>query len=454
MKKFLAIAISAIFLLGFAASAFAIHAEIPAETQAVVAKGTTQIMIGGSVRVRGFIEDTDFNDSDNDSKSAWDQRVRLHVDAKVADNVQGYIELESRSGENDTAENWTWGEDDSGATGLYGGTVCSDDNGCGNARRADMSILQAWINYTNDIVNVKVGHMPLALGSGMFFNHTKFGDDALILYKDVDNLHLAALTAKFDEGSSSNADDGDAYVALFAYKGEGYNVSGDITWVDDNSFAGNDTDLYNFALRGDVDISDMINVYGDVEFQTGELNATTDFGGYAFKVGANFDVQDVAVNIEGGMGSGDDNAADGDLDAFVTSLGAHLNEPGTYVYDYRAANVCRLSPAGTAAGTRAGVCNLTWVKAQATTDLTDKLKGNVRLYWLMASEDVLNAAGALEDSIGVEVDGKFTYKLARNLKYWVEGGYLFAGDVYNGLDAAGTSADDAYSIRHGIQVAF
>jgi len=41
MKKYLALALGVLFTLGFAASAFAIHAEIPAETQAVVAKGTS-----------------------------------------------------------------------------------------------------------------------------------------------------------------------------------------------------------------------------------------------------------------------------------------------------------------------------------------------------------------------------------------------------------------------------
>jgi hypothetical protein len=296
----------------------------------------------------------------------------------------------------------------------------------------------------------------------MFFKHTKFGDDALILYKDIENLHVAVLTAKFDEGAAPNTggDDADAYVALFAYKGEGYNVSGDVTWVDDNEFTTSaclggpcDTDLYNFGLRGDLDISEMINLYGDVEFQTGELSPALgiDFGGYAFKVGANFDVQDVALNFEGGMGSGIE-ASDTDWEAFVTSLGAHLNEPGTYVYDYRANGVCPGATGPGAVGKRAGVCNLTWLKGTATTNLTDKLNGNVRVYWLQATEDVVAATG-LEDDIGWEIDGKFTYKLARNLKYWVEGGYLFAGDVYNGSDGA-SGADDAYSVRHGIQLAF
>ena len=57
MKKILAIILGTILVLGFAASAFAIHAEIPSETQSVVAKGSTQITLGGELRARGWYLD-------------------------------------------------------------------------------------------------------------------------------------------------------------------------------------------------------------------------------------------------------------------------------------------------------------------------------------------------------------------------------------------------------------
>src|SRR5512139_2293862 len=97
LKKFLAIILGAIFVLSFAASAFAIHAEIPSETQAVVAKGTTQVNIGGDIRVRAeFRQNTTDFDSDNvDHASYYDTRVRLAIDAKVSPNTIGRIHLES-----------------------------------------------------------------------------------------------------------------------------------------------------------------------------------------------------------------------------------------------------------------------------------------------------------------------------------------------------------------------
>jgi hypothetical protein len=52
--KRLAIILGAFFVLSLAASAFAIIAEIPSETQGAVAAGGVQITLGGELRVRGW----------------------------------------------------------------------------------------------------------------------------------------------------------------------------------------------------------------------------------------------------------------------------------------------------------------------------------------------------------------------------------------------------------------
>jgi predicted porin len=64
---------------------------------------------------------------------------------------------------------------------------------------------------------------------------------------------------------------------------------------------------------------------------------------------------------------------------------------------------------------------------------------------LQASEDSPLTG---EDDIGFEIDGSMTYALAKNLKYWVEGGWLFADDYY------GVGSDDAVALRHGIELTF
>jgi hypothetical protein len=437
MKKFLAIVISTLFVLGLACSAFAIHAEIPSETQAVVAKGETQITLGGSIRVRGEARNntSDFNDDIVDHRSAYDQRVRLSLDATVSDNVQGFVQLEA--GDGDTADTWTWG-DANGATGTYPK---------GNAKRGEVGVLQAWLLYTNDIANLKVGHMPLALGNLLFFDHRKFGDDAILIYKDIENIHLAALTIKFEENGPVISDDANAYVGLAVLKGEGFNAGADITWVNDNSgFLAPDEalDLFNVGLRADATFG-TVSVKGDVEFQTGNASDTADFAGYAVFAGLDVDLGTAKVALEGGVGSGDDTTTADDIETFITSLSSGVPYIG-FVYGTRAASACL---SGTASNP--GICNTTYVKFSASGNATDafSLRGDV--IWLSATEDVSIRGGTPDTDLGFEIDAKGTYDLARNLKYWVEGGYLFVGDAYN--DAA-DSADDAYAVRHGIELTF
>src|SRR4030066_2142394 len=83
LKKYLALILGVLFVLSFAASAFAIHAEIPAETQAIVAKGSTQITLGGELRTRGWYRDNLEGGLgvSTQSQAWWDQRVRLNIEA-------------------------------------------------------------------------------------------------------------------------------------------------------------------------------------------------------------------------------------------------------------------------------------------------------------------------------------------------------------------------------------
>lgn len=447
MRKFVAVVIGTLFVLGLAATAFAIHAEIPAETQAVVAKGQTQITIGGSVRTRAEIRETDF-DADTTTAADYDQRVRLSVDAKVTDTVEGFIMLETTNEDLDgNSDTYKWGTGfPVGATGIYSGANGSG----GNTKPTDVQLLQGWIQYTPGVVGIKVGHMPLALGNNLFFNHTKFGDDAIIVFASpTPELHVAALAIKFEEGGSGtccgNSSDQDGYVALAVYKGEGFSLSGDVTWVNINpgsSFALADADVINIGVRGDVMVGPA-KLYGDVEFQTGKLLEDTpaelDVKGYAFQVGASADIDSVNLGVEFGLGSGDDDATDGDFDLFITSLGAHRNVPNAYVYGYRV-----FSSVG---ATHTGISNTTYVRATAGTALTDALSADAQVYWLQATEKVFG-----EDEIGWEIDGRIKYKVARNLLYWVEGGYLIAGDMYS--QGFGTADDDVYAVRHGLELTF
>ena len=97
--------------------------------------------------------------------------------------------------------------------------------------------------------------MPLALGNSLFFDHTLFGDDAVLVFVDpLKELEIAALTAKFSEGLPNLNDDATTYVALFAYNTKEFGLSGDVTYVDDQKNFGvppvapNPTHFWNSGL--------------------------------------------------------------------------------------------------------------------------------------------------------------------------------------------------------------
>lgn len=433
MKNFIAVVIGALFVFGLAATALAIHAEIPAETQAAVAKGTTQVTLGGSIRIRGEMRSntSDFNDDAGDNFAKYDQRVRLSLDAK-AGNASGLIALEAGTG--DTDDTYTWGEPSDGATGYYAK---------GNAKRGDVKVLEAWAQYKTDVVGLKAGHMPLALGNKLFFDHTKFGDDAIVVFADPNEmLHLGALAIKLQENTATLSDDANAYVALAVLKGGPVGASADVTYVDDQGIGADGMHFWNIGLRGNMKAG-PVSLKLNGEMQTGSANASLtgctaapdcDFGGYAVLAGASAALGSVNVGLDIGIGSGDDNAADTDIDVFVTSLSSGVSYPA-YLYGPRVV---------TAAGaTNTGIANTTYVKASVGAPISDTMSIKGDIIWLQATEEV-----AGEDEIGTEIDVKFDYKITKNLAYWIESGYLMAGDFY------GTGADNAYGVRHGLEFTF
>ncbi len=444
MKRYGAIILAILFVLGLAASAFAIHAEIPAESQAVIAKGQTQITIGGDLRFRGSFDKnlSDQKDGGTDDHVAYiDQRVRLKLDIKVTDNTSARIHIEHG---NLWGEGWSNKDEAGNAKGSYPvGNHYEQDN---------FKFVEAWINHNFGSFGIKVGHMPLALGNKLFFDHTKEGDDAIVIYGSTSNIHWAGVVAKFNEGTKGINDDSTAYVILANYKGDGFNLGGDVTFVDDQSCAGLGCDAihgWNFGLRGDTTFAGL-QVKGDVEIQTGKFKKffsngdDWDVKAYAFLIGADYNLGNSKIGAEFVYGSGDDDPNDTDMETFITSLSQV--QYGPYIYGYKsAATACNVA---TCTG-QTGISNTWWIALKGSTKVSKDLSINGAIYYLQASEDVAINGTKKDSDLGVEIDGKVTYNLDRNLKYWVEGGYFFTGDAYQD-----GNADDMYSIRNGIQLSF
>ncbi len=454
MKNYLALTFGVLFILGFAAGAFAIHAEIPAETQAVIAKGSTQITLGGEFRARGEARQNtaDFDSDKGDHRAAYDSRVRLSIDAQVTPNTKGLIQVEA--GDGPSTNNYTWGN----AAANTGQGLYKE----GETKRGTFNIIQAWIQHKGSGLlgvpsGIKVGHMPLSLGNRLFFDHTLFGDDAILLFSSpTKELELNLLTVKLREGSVTKSDDADAYVGIVTYRSKDISFGADVTYVNDqNAFqastTGKSAHLWNFGVRGNAKVAGL-GIKADAEFQTGQITdtglATGDvkFRGYAFLAGLDYRLDPVKLTLEYAYGSGDDASDPTKFKTFVTSLSQV--QYFTYVYDYRATTA--------AGGTNTGIANTQYLRFGAAAELAKSLTGDVNVYWLRAAKKVSVNLGSTptkgeSKNIGTEIDWRFVYKIDRNLNYFVEGGYLFAGGFY---DTAKKNSDDAYAIRHGVVISF
>ncbi len=448
MKKFFVVVLSIVFLVGFSVSAFAKHATPESEyNPGMTTKDGVQIEMSGSIRSRGeFRSNTaDLTSDIGDNRSSFDTRVRLKFKARVSPRTMAVLELESGG---DTSDTYGWGTTD-GATGFYRK---------GNAKRGTLSIRQAYVssqfNLAGNTAGLKVGHMLLGLGNGLFYDHTKFGDDAAILWTQIPGTdgEISFVYAKFNEGASSVInDDSNVYVLALEYPTDMVNISADATYIDDQDFTGaapGATDglhFWNFGLRGDASVAG-VNLKGDLEFQTGTAeNAAAsgndlDAQGWGFLVAANTEISGITVGAEIAYGSGDDTPGDDDLDLFVTSLGG--SQHYTYVYEYRTV--------AASGSTGSGLQNTWYVNVGASTQVTPDLKVSGDVYYLQASEDVtLMGSTVADDELGWEIDSKIEYEIDKNLLYYIEGGYFFPGDAY-----ANGDGDDAYAVRNGIVLKF
>lgn len=457
MKKYGSILAVVVLLLGFAAMASAAPAEIPSDTSAVIAKGKTQITLGGELRFRGYYWKNAPVKADNTENNAgYDYRVRLNLEAKVSPNTTGYIELESGPQDEEfKKDNVTWGLGKDGARGVYN---------VGNTKESNVTIRQAWVQYQGTGLlgvpaGVKVGRQLIKLGYGLFYDHTYFGDDAILMFvQPIKELTLAAALIKWSEGITTLNDDSNGYVILGAYAGKGWGISADIAYVDHQNFSAPvDIHLWNFGLRGNVDdiAGTGLNFKADVEFQTGkvtygEISGREDLKlrGWAFMAGLDYKFKSIplSLTLEYAIGSGDDDNTDNKEKSFITALGQEQHY--TFVYEYLTKSACTFLNTS-----RTGLCNTQYVKFGGAYDITKDLKAELYGYWLRAHKAVaINGYTDKDKEIGWEVDAKLTYQIDKGLTYFIEGGYFWPGDAYklqNGKDP-----DDAWGVRHGIVLKF
>ncbi len=429
---------------------------------------------GSAVYTRATPHNFDRTSQTAGDVAKYDERVRLQVEAKVTPNTTGLIQIEAGNDSGTSQDITNWGSEPSGATGTLKFS---------NGKQNSMKVLQAWILHQGTGLLsvpalVKVGHMPIQIGpNGLFYEHTKFGDDAILFGVDpVKGMHLILGTVKLTENSTSLNDDVNAYTFIGSYEIMKDTVVGlDLTYADgqnlahDSSFGPviNDPSLHlwNLGLNGKTRIVGL-GIAGELDLQNAKINdlgnSTADdkFNAWAAKVDLDYKINPVTLMLGWAYGSGNNNASGLGRKDFVTSQSniQHF----TFIYEYIVPN---------AAGNGSGGLQNTWfLKAGAKADIVKNLDAMVNVYYLraingymkefdMTGQNTDTSGIGKSKAIGTEADWIVNYHIDRNLTYYVEGGYLFAGNFEKGvtpLDASGhhLSPDNAWAIRHGIQLSF
>ena len=411
MKKLLTTAaLSSVLIMGGATAALATHAEIPAEAPGVVAMGA-KVQIDGSVRARGTINKDTVKDSAE--STFYDLRARLGVTARVNDQVMGYLQLETGA---DSSDYWKWGQE-AGQLDTQTNTNDAALSTGGSKEGHNLEILQAWVHYSPGNWGVKAGHMPLALGNNLFFDHTGSGDDALVFWGNIDGFIWNLLTIKLQENDvQDNSDDLDAYVVNLTKSFDSFKANVNYTLLKGGN-AGDSVDelgtsaipylalsgvelvtefpglkMSNLGVALDYKIGDL-SLKGDGEFQFGTFyddggGTKVDANGWAMLLSGDYKIGDGAVGLLFGYGSGEDpNDTDNNEDRFINFLtdtpyqviipGYRIAVPGTL----------------TTSGKYSGLQNMTLYQINGSLSTTCPLTGkpfSVRgaLSYMNTSEDV------------------------------------------------------------------
>jgi hypothetical protein len=270
--------------------------------------------------------------------------------------------------------------------------------------------------YKSDMFGLKIGHMPLALGEKQFFDNTKFGDDAIVLFADpTKQIHAALLTFKAVEGAkAANGDDTDGYVGLVTYNVDGNNTVGlNLTYLNNSN---DRLKLSNIGLHANGKFAGF-GYKGEADMQFGSIGDPKEkFRGYALMLAANYNINPVNIRGSLGYGSGDSNADDDKNKEFVNFLDAVQHY--TLVYDYRVAT--------TAGATATGLANTTYFNIGADYAPMKNVMASLDGYILRATK----TAEGISKNAGWEVDAKVVYNVAKNLTYQVDAGYFNAGKFY------------------------
>ena len=478
MKKALVVLIGVLMAVMFAAESYA------------------ETTVGGTIDVRGrwrennndLNKDGSPSGTPNGSTAWWDEKVNLWVDAKVAEGLKGYIELQS--GGATSSKGWMkWGTSRSGSCGGSSAittTACtttastdSAPNSMFNENRGFgfMEVRYAYIDFMipGTPVGIKIGHMPVVVGHSIWADTKIWGSDGLMIYAmPIKELMIALGTIKgVETASNTDRSDIDMYgfhvVYTFMPKNSaGLNINYLLKTGDGNvdTTAGQaDMHFWNVMLTADGALDFGLGYKFEIDKQFGKLNDTkvtastlgdVKGSGLAFLAGADFKIADIAkVGMDVAYGSADKCAtwASTTTGAACSSYGnkdegyVNFNDYAyTMIYEDivgQKISATALGTAGTYSGSRTtdfGLWNTMYAKLGAGVTPMKEMSAGLDIYYLRQVQP--NYLGQ-KKNLGYEFDLNFGYDIYKNLKWTFLAGYFLPGNAYKAIASTDAIKDDA-----------
>ena len=355
--------------------------------------------------------------------------------------------------------------DDGAIKGVYAmevGGIRFGEEGKGGTFSGDGVNIETRWAYTDFALGngrTRIGLMPINVNK-FLWNETVTGVDYKVAVGDGDLTVAWYRGYEVQNTTDNDFKDLDAFYARYNLKpADGTKVGFFALWqtsdadtVSDDpeepnnyvkDFAGLDMDLYTLGVDGSYAAGDLFANW-DLMYQFGDLVEDYDFGGYFAHVDLGVKINKGKLTYTFWYASGDDDADDDDLDAFV-STDVDINSQYSvvlfegYMDDDYFSETPYLQDKGL-------ILNRIGYDYQ----VNDKLKVGAAALYLLTAEDVEytddNGVNRSEDSIGFEFDTYASYKLFSNTEVAIQLGYLVADDAMDAYEADcdGKSDEDIF----------
>lgn len=454
MRKLTVVAMAVLAVLAFAASVFAVQAEIPANTSAVVAKGKTQITLGGEISMRGRL----FKNLDLEKNSAagndsfYQYQYILNLTA-VTGKTKGVMELYS----GDTG--WvTWGKRSFQRPANAGTTEIN----AANDSDTGMRFRQLYIAFPVMGLNLSIGHQLGQLGVASFLDFSKEGADMIHISYPIDKKSSVAIgTIKIEDrgilNNDSSVNDSNGYFATADIDLSGHMLGINIARIADQQIDDNELWNWGVTLKGKL-MSNLGYVFAG-DLQSGKaIKDGAKYRGYHIRGVLNYQATSaLGLKLASIYYSGDKQDSTGSgtkQEGFQTFL--EDKNYATFIYGYLVRNPhTATGPASYGPGAPAPAG--TWFNVLgANYKFSKDLSAGLDFIWLRGTYKGTKTTATTfnpnnSKKLGWELDANIAYNLGDNLTYSVVAGMFDPGSAWarDGFDPK-----NAYAFEHKITYKF